>query len=385
MKMSRGTILYIGGFELPDKNAAAHRVLNNGKALSELGYKVVFIGIDKSLKFPTNIITTNKQVQGFESWSIPYPKSTRQWINYLSSIKSFLQIYKEYSDVECIICYNYQSLAFEKIRRFSRLKNIKLYADCTEWYGPQGNNKMMKALKGIDSFIRMRIIHKRIDGIIVISKYLENYYSKVKKTILIPPLVDLSEEKWSIPINIGKEKVINLIYAGSPGKKDSINLIINSLDNLKDKFNFSFNIIGISEVEYLGNYPEDVRVLENLKGKINFFGRLNHIDSLEHLANSNYSIFVRENNLPNRAGFPTKFVESVSCGTKVITNSSSNITDYLVEGENGHLLRTHSIEDMSKDLSKIFLRGENESAEMTEAQKKIFDYKNYNKEFKKIF
>ena len=31
--MEKGTILYIGGFELPDKNAAAHRVLSNGKIL----------------------------------------------------------------------------------------------------------------------------------------------------------------------------------------------------------------------------------------------------------------------------------------------------------------------------------------------------------------
>ncbi len=38
------TILYIGNFDLPDKNAAAHRVLGNGCALRELGYKLVFVG-----------------------------------------------------------------------------------------------------------------------------------------------------------------------------------------------------------------------------------------------------------------------------------------------------------------------------------------------------
>ena len=36
-------IIYIGGFELPDKNAAAHRVLGNAKILRELGYKVILI------------------------------------------------------------------------------------------------------------------------------------------------------------------------------------------------------------------------------------------------------------------------------------------------------------------------------------------------------
>ena len=40
---TNNSVLYIGGFDLPDKNAAAHRVLNNGKVLRELGYEVVFV------------------------------------------------------------------------------------------------------------------------------------------------------------------------------------------------------------------------------------------------------------------------------------------------------------------------------------------------------
>ena len=35
-------IIYIGGFELPDKNAAAQRVIGNSKALRDLGYETVF-------------------------------------------------------------------------------------------------------------------------------------------------------------------------------------------------------------------------------------------------------------------------------------------------------------------------------------------------------
>lgn len=42
IEMHKGTILYVGGFELPDKNAAAHRVLSNAKIFRELGYNVFF-------------------------------------------------------------------------------------------------------------------------------------------------------------------------------------------------------------------------------------------------------------------------------------------------------------------------------------------------------
>ena len=43
--MDKKTIIYIGGFELPDKNAAAHRVISNGKLLRDIGYNVHFMGI----------------------------------------------------------------------------------------------------------------------------------------------------------------------------------------------------------------------------------------------------------------------------------------------------------------------------------------------------
>ena len=42
-------VLYIGGFELPDKNAAAHRVISNAFLLRELGYEVSFIGISEDI------------------------------------------------------------------------------------------------------------------------------------------------------------------------------------------------------------------------------------------------------------------------------------------------------------------------------------------------
>ena len=42
--------LYIGNFCFPDCNAAGKRVYANGKILKELGYKVVFVGVNKSIE-----------------------------------------------------------------------------------------------------------------------------------------------------------------------------------------------------------------------------------------------------------------------------------------------------------------------------------------------
>lgn len=45
----KGTILYFGGFELPEKNVVTHRVLNNAKLFREFGFKTVFLGVEKSI------------------------------------------------------------------------------------------------------------------------------------------------------------------------------------------------------------------------------------------------------------------------------------------------------------------------------------------------
>jgi len=71
------TIVYIGGFELPDKNAAAHRVINNSKAFRELGYKVVFIDASKDNNTSIDILKTKKEYFGFDTYSVPYPNRAK--------------------------------------------------------------------------------------------------------------------------------------------------------------------------------------------------------------------------------------------------------------------------------------------------------------------
>ncbi|MCC8151715.1 MAG: hypothetical protein LIO96_09760 [Lachnospiraceae bacterium] len=80
--MEKGTIIYVGGFELPDKNAAAHRVLSNGKILTELGYRVVFLGISH-----VNKEVERNEYEGFEYWAIPYPQGLLKFAWFLCSKK----------------------------------------------------------------------------------------------------------------------------------------------------------------------------------------------------------------------------------------------------------------------------------------------------------
>ncbi len=378
--MSKGTILYVGGFELPDKNAAAHRVLSNGKIFRELGYKVVFIDVDKSLQYDSDILTTNKDVQGFECWSLSYPKRTNEWISFLSSINYLNQMEEIYKDIKLIIAYNYPAIALYNLKKYGIKNDIKVIADCTEWYSTKGSNLVFKVIKGLDSFYRMRIIQKKLDGLIVISKYLENYYSNLKNVVRIPPLVDINEEKW----NISKQELrdsfddrLRLVYSGSPGKiKDKIANIIDALYELREFYNYQMIIVGISKNQFIDNHPSYQEKVEALDNRVSFVGRVSHEQSLIELKNADYSIFIRDKSRLTMAGFPTKFVESITCSTPVITSDSSDIKEYLPDETYGLLLKD-STADSLKEVLGIILKNFNMKNRPHKMNSKMFHYSEY--------
>lgn len=378
--MSKGTIVYIGGFELPDKNAAAHRVLSNAKILRKLGYKVVFIDVDRALELSSDIFMTKKLIHEFECWSLRYPQKSKEWIKYLTNIDSIKKVIEQYKDVKAVIAYNFQAVALLKLKSYCTKKSIKIIADCTEWYSTKGENMLFMILKGFDSFLRMRIIQKRLNGLIVISQYLDDYYKKYCEIIKIPPLIDLNEGKWGIiphPIDNGK---IRFIYAGSPGKnKDKLNYLLEILYEIKEYENYIFNIVGITKEQYINNYKEHEEILDILGEKVNFIGRLSHYECIEYIKISDYNIFVRENTRLTMAGFPTKFVESVSCGIPVITTRTSDLENYIVEGENGYFIDIYHKENTVLVLKKIL---QSSNIEINEMKKKYlesstFHYENY--------
>ncbi|MBA4310828.1 MAG: hypothetical protein C0425_10915 [Chlorobiaceae bacterium] len=375
--MNKGTIVYLGGFELPDKNAAAHRVMSNAKILKHLGYNVVFVDVDKDLEYKKSVYQV-KNLEDFTVWSQPYPKTHYQWLHYLRDISIVKKIEKNYPNIKMVICYNYPSIALRKIQKYFSNKNVKVVSDCTEWYDTSGMNLLSKMIKGLDSFYRMRILQKKVDGIIVISNLLDNYYMGHTKTLLLPPLVDVRESKWKINYALNGEE-INFVYAGSPSRnKDKLNEIIKILAKFIDK-NFKFKIVGITKEEYLLKNQNHELLLKNMKEKIVFIGRVSHQESIRIVKESDFSVFYRESNRMTNAGFPTKFVESISCGIPVISTDTSDLKEYIIDGENGYLTKNNNIKELQNIFDVIFrLKREhvNKMKELTQ-KSNFFSHDNY--------
>ena len=240
-------VLYIGGFILPNGNAAAQRVVSNAKALKVLGYEVIMLNECSEVKKDSIEI---REYYGFKCIEIYKSKRNIDLLKKMISIDNVLHAINLIGTVDIIIAYNYPAIALERILRFGRKKGIKFVGDITEWYSVKGHNILYKIVKGLDSCLRMRIVNKKMDGLIVISRYLEKYY-KNQLTVRLPPLIDADDKKWNIGTLKKELKKVNFIYAGSASSiKERLDVIVLAIEKLAEKYPLRLYIVGIGKNEF---------------------------------------------------------------------------------------------------------------------------------------
>ncbi len=115
-------MIYIGGFELPDKNAAAQRVISNAKALHETGYNIILVDIDRDCE--KDILETKSECFGFTRYSMKYTNKR------LISITDLIAIIKIYMNDQLYIirAYNYPGIALLKMLRYCKKIRIKIFS-----------------------------------------------------------------------------------------------------------------------------------------------------------------------------------------------------------------------------------------------------------------
>ena len=364
-------ILYLGGFELPDKNAAAQRVMAIGKTLREMDYRVTFVGVSKERK---SDITTYEE---FECHSLPYPKSTKQWLRHIW--KFIPQEKLEAHHPNYVILYNFPAIASMKILNYCHKIGIKVFHDTTEWE-LTGGHSLRNIIKNADTQWRMKHCLQKMDGVITISRYLyDRYHSKVN-TILIPPTVDLKAEKWKRNRELTAGEVVKLVYAGSAGlkNKDRLDRVVEVVSRME---NIELTVVGLTEVQYVTTFGEIPEGCQNVM----FMGRVSHHEAVQAVQEADFQVMIRDDTLKNRAGFPTKFVESISCCTPLITTLSSNIGDYLFDGHNGFVVDDkHPLSEVIEKVAKLSVE---ERVRMKRycRENNSFDYHHYTEELKKLF
>ena len=282
----------------------------------------------------------------------------------------------------CIIRYGTPGLAwfYPRLSLLSKKMKVPVVADVADWLSADGNNILFNSVKNLDTFLGKKIFNKSCDGMIVISSYLERYYRKsINRIVVIPPIVRENKR------NESDNKTVKIIYAGQPFRlgvrvvntnkiKDRLDIAVIAFSKLAEECQgrFEFHIYGITKEQYVFAFPNHNHYANS--EAIIFHGRKPMDEVQQEICKSDYSILLREKNRTTMAGFPTKVVESITCGTPIITTRTSDLEQYLVQSENCFFVNIKDMEELISQLKTIVLLEPENISKMKERcyREKIF-------------
>ncbi len=353
MENKKRLVVYVGPYSFPNGGAAARRIYGNCITLKKAGYDVIvtsgqvsekktdeyngiqIISLSERLyeKFPTAL----KHLMYFNAG-----KKTIDWLDSLT-IKPV-----------AIILYSGYSPYLIKLIPWCKKNKVKIIFDAVEWYDAPSTFHYLISPYHLNIELAMRWLNKKCDSLIVISDYLKDYYiDTVDCIVKIPPTVNC--ESIEARLNHEDSKVIKLVYAGNPGKKDSLALIIQAVQNIsKEGKKIQLHVAGVTSVDLEKYLNKSFFSEESLDEFLFCHGLLSHDEVLKLVRSTDYSIVIRPSIRSVQAGFPTKFVESLAVGTPVIANITSDLGCYLKDGVNGLICSSSSLESIESVINKVF-------------------------------
>jgi len=323
--MDGGTVIYYGGFALPDKSASANRVVSNGKLFNSLGYNTVFLGASDGGESGVKKISDNMYVQ-------PRAKSAYEWFKRITDTTEVMKLAEERPDTKIIILYNTPFISLLRFKRKLKRTNIELVYDCTEWTGDTDGGMLKRIFKKADEFFVRNFAARAADKIIAVSSLMERKYEKHAPVLRLPPLVDIQDGIWrqqKLPSDDG----FQFCFAGVPdGKKESLDAVVKAFAMIESK-TASLRIAGVTKEQFVALYP-GVDVPDN----VIFSGMVSHAQAIQYVLSSQCYIFIRQSDRRNNAGFPTKFAESFTSGVPIVTTDVSDVGEYIKTPRDGAVL-----------------------------------------------
>ena len=270
----------------------------------------------------------------------------------------------------------------KQLKKYAQNTKAKLFIDCVEWYSPEQFRvgQFSRAYTSKNT-LNTKIIDKEFK-VIAISTYLEKYFkNKGINTIRVPVILDVANTRYEKKTTEGK---IVIMYAGMPGKKDYISDIIAGFARLnqEEKEQCELRLVGITYDDLEKKCGVSNQDISKLGTVIKCYGRVPHQQVQDLLQEADYTVLLRKpNQRYAKAGFPTKFVESLASGTPVICNLSSDLAMYIKDGENAIVCSECSPEAMEHSIRKTLQISFVERNTMQDAARRTaedyFDYRKY--------
>jgi glycosyltransferase involved in cell wall biosynthesis len=239
-----------------------------------------------------------------------------------------------------------------KIISLKKKMKFKLVFDSTEWYSPSQFKMGVFSPFFIMKSIENRFLINKNLNVISISYFLHDYFTEKKvNSIRIPAVMDIKNIDYHKNINFDR---IVVLYAGSQGRKDKLEFFLQSIKNHNRLFLRKIYFLGVGNLDrsYARKFKEE---------EFRFVGRVQRDRVIEMYRDSVFSILIRNpKSRYSRAGFPTKLVESLSTGTPVICNITSDLDKYMIDSINGFIIDKIDTQTIGNLLDKIITLSQND-------------------------
>lgn len=339
----RKRILFITSFAFPEHDAGATRVTMLARALRSRGHEVELCGVGDATIF-----------DGFECRSLNPFRSNKvlNWLAYrMLGINAAVYVRRNLSRFDAVIASFLPAAATDKIKKLCHDSGVTFGVDCTEWFSPEEFPQGEKDSSYLD---HVRLMTEVIDSsvrVIAISGYLERYFrDKGCPVLRVPSILDY---ETLVPDSVASpaEDSVSIMYAGSPGRKDSLWMILEAIGLLSEasleKLSFDFYGVGQSDLKkYMPSHGE-------IPPYVRAHGRVPRSEVIAALRKSDFTVLMRD---PEKrfaqAGMPTKVTESLGCGTPVIANITSDLAEHLQDGVDSIVVEDYSAKACARAFEK---------------------------------
>jgi glycosyltransferase involved in cell wall biosynthesis len=384
MLQQNSWVAVVGPFLFPWGQPGSRRVCGIARSLADAGYRVI---VGSGGTEPATLSDLN---EGEHPGSISHVGLGELPPSETSALDKSLQIFvylgkktvawleAQTSKPSHVISYGGNAQYMYQLSAWCRRNKVPLIVDVVEWYDGTHMSGGRFGPFHISAEVAFHYFYPKSDGIIAISSYLVNHFRQHKSSVIcIPPTLDVNEVQISPNAQPSEVLPISLVYAGSPGKKDLLANVIHGMNQIDPQGqHFRLKVVGPSEAQV-----KSLLKLDALPAFVHVLGRVPQTEISSILQQADFSVLLREPLRFAQAGFPTKFVESMSNGTPVIANITSDLGNYLHDGIEGFIARDHSPEAFAEVLKRVMQSNPSERKNMRVAARKqaekSFDFRNY--------
>ena len=342
--MYMSSVILITYSNYPNGSASAIRYANFAATLTDMEYEVIVFC--KSSSNPNKI--NNIHVESFTNVN----KYHRLFLFPYRAIKRLKQIMLTKKISGVLLGSDLITLHAYQIQKWCNSNGINCVFDTTEWYSKEQFNNWIFSFPYWDKTILNKCVITKQSRVIAISSFLYDYFkAKGAKVVKVPIFYNRRYRVTPFTSREIQDYKIKIIYAGSHLLMDNIPLIVKAIALLPHSIRskVEFVIYGLSQEQIKSCLPQEI--LAEAKDALVIKGQRPNCEVIEAYQSADYSIVLRNPSLRvNKAGFPSKVVESMRLGVPVICNYSSDLDKYIISGFNGIIIDNLCAEAISNQI-----------------------------------